>query len=189
MKDKKPKPIPILRAKFGRLVLLLLAVNSPLLYLLYGNRRSATAWAQFGAYWPVALAAVAGLMWTGRYGKRLVLRRTLVAGEPGCLRVTAPSTGISDPREQSLTGDLSDLTMTIKYLSSEHPKGRLARSMKRQQWSLVTFSGHAGTIKISPFLKSYKKGHEERFAEWKRTMANPMLISSHDSGQEQEFGL
>ncbi len=170
MRDKKPKSIPILRAKFGRLILLILVVNSPLILILYVNRRNATAWAQLGDYWPVALAAVAGVAWTGRYGKRLILRRTLVSGEPNCLRVTAPAKSILEPREQSLTGDLSDLTMSIKILGAERPVGRLARSMKRQQFASVVFSGRAGSIKLTPLLKAYQNGYEERFAEWKRTM-------------------
>lgn len=172
MRIHKSKSIPILRAKFGRLVLLLLAVNSPLLLILYVNRRNTSAWAQIGDYWFVALAAIAGVVWTGRYGKRLVLRRTLVAGEANCLRVTAPAKGIMNPREQTLTGNLSDLTMSITLLGSERPKGRLARNMKRQEWALVIFSGHAGTIELTPLLKSYKNGYEERFDEWKRTMVS-----------------
>ncbi len=172
VKGKKPESIPIFRMKLGRVVLIVLTMNSPLLLILYINRRNATAWAQLGDYWPVALAAIAGVVLTATLGKRIVFQRTLVSGEHNCLRVTAPSTGIANPREESLTGDLTDLTMSIKILGAERPVGRFARAMKRNEFASVVFSGSAGTIGISPSLKNYKDGFEERFAEWKRTMVS-----------------
>jgi hypothetical protein len=108
-------------------------------------------------------AAIVGALYMATIGKRVLLRRTLVKGEPNCLRATAPAKGIMDPMEQFLTGDLSDLKMSI---------GAVRPGIGKVEWSEVVFSGSAGTIRMTVALSGYEDDYEERFAEWKRTMAN-----------------
>ncbi len=169
MRNSDTQAIPILRAPLWRIWLMFLVFSSPLLVLYW-------TWNSDGVY-PrqkamLVVAALVGILAMATAGLRALRQRTLVSGEPNLLRVSAPSKGITNPRKQTLEGDLSDLTMSI---DAAVPPG-LARTMNaipgNAKFSEVIFSGKAGTIKMLVALNSYEVGYEERFAEWKRTMVS-----------------
>ncbi len=163
--------IPILRTRRSRVLLGFVLVAAPVL-VMYLARDSDVLFlalpAGHAAGWLVAIANA--LYWL-RFIVLAILRgRVIVAGSQDFLKIDAISKGVANPRVQYLTGDLSDVKMSIKALSADFGIKTMRDTMENDQLSEVVFSGSAGTIRLKVTLGSLEDEYEERFAEWKRSL-------------------
>lgn len=129
----------------------------------------------------VALSGIA-MMVAGVWALVSLVRRRMIilSGTSRSLRLTAANRMLANPKEQTLTGDLRDLSMSVVGMDVTHLSGAERRGAERGRLATVTIRGSAGEIAFDVALGAVEDDYRERFDEWKRRVILGIRLKGGD---------